>query len=68
MPALRAFFAISSQWRTVVIDNRVVPTALDYKAAKAGLKLAGIKVKPHVWLDVQVIEQAALKAMREKRA
>lgn len=42
-----------------------MPIALDYTAAKAGLKLAGIKVKPNVWADLQTIELAALKAMRE---
>ncbi|WP_181364443.1 DUF1799 domain-containing protein [Ascidiaceihabitans donghaensis] len=66
IPAFHAFLAVCGQWRAFEVDGRIVPIALDYTAARAGLKLAGIKIKPKVWADLQTIELAALKAMREK--
>ncbi|MEP1521622.1 MAG: DUF1799 domain-containing protein [Ascidiaceihabitans sp.] len=66
VPAFHAFLAVCGQWRGFEIEGRTVPIALDYTAAKAGLKLAGIKIKPKVWADLQTIELAAVKAMREK--
>lgn len=38
---------------------------LDYGAAQAGLGLRGLTVTPDQWLQVQVIERAALAAMNE---
>lgn len=39
---------------------------LDYTAARAGLRLAGMKVTPDLWSDVQVIEAAACAALNRK--
>jgi len=38
---------------------------LDYTAARAGLRMSGIRITPQLWAEVQVIESAAVAAMRE---
>ncbi|WP_297772672.1 DUF1799 domain-containing protein [uncultured Roseovarius sp.] len=65
-PAVRAFLAICNQWRTVsagLAGARVI--GLDYGAARDGLEMSGITVTPGLWAEVQVIEGAAVAAMRE---
>ena len=66
LPAFEAFLAVCGQWRVCAVEKRIVAVALDYTAAKAGLELAGMTITPEVWAQVQTIETAALKAMREK--
>lgn len=64
--AVRAFLAVCNQWRTVsagLAGARVI--GLDYAAARAGLEMSGIAVVPGLWAEVQVIEGAAVAAMRE---
>lgn len=36
---------------------------LDYAAARAGLRLAGITMTPALWSDVQIIEAGAVAAL-----
>jgi len=64
--AVRAFLAVCNQWRTIPADlggARVI--GLDYSAARDGLDMSGIEIDPELWASVQVIEGAALAAMRE---
>lgn len=60
--ALNAFLAISTQWR--MADQWAI--GLDYAGARAGLRMAGIKVSPKIWAEVQVIEAGAIKALNRK--
>lgn len=59
--ALNAFLAISTQWR---MAHGVI--GLDYAGARAGLRMAGLKVSPEVWAEIQVIEAGAIKALNRK--
>lgn len=53
-----------SQWRALPqFGARPVWLGLDYSAAEAGLRLAGIAVTPELWADVREIEQGALEAL-----
>jgi hypothetical protein len=64
--AVRAFLAVCNQWRTIsagLAGPRVI--GLDYGAARDGLALSGIEASPDLWAEVQVIEGAAMAAMRE---
>jgi hypothetical protein len=64
---VRAFLAVCNQWRVVpagLAGARVI--GLDYTAARAGLRLAGIGITPDLWAAVQVIEGAAVAAMTER--
>lgn len=66
-PALRAFLAVATQWRYSGGGmGPLFAIGLDYGAARAGLRMAGIKVTPELWSDVQVIEAAATAAMNRK--
>ncbi|ODM48393.1 hypothetical protein A9320_19270 [Ruegeria sp. PBVC088] len=62
--ALEAFAVVSSQWR---IEPRFGAATrwlgLDYTAAEAGLRLAGINVTPDLWADIRQIEQGAKEAL-----
>lgn len=59
--ALNAFLAISTQWR---VSDRAI--GLDYAGVRAGLRMAGLKVSPEVWMEVQVIESGAIAAFNRK--
>lgn len=59
-PIVRAFTAISTQWRTAPIGMGAYRyLGLDYTAAKAGLEMAGITVTAEQWKGVRVMERAA---------
>ncbi|OWV43183.1 hypothetical protein CDZ95_10340 [Mameliella alba] len=62
--ALEAFAVVSTQWR---IEPRFGAATrwlgLDYAAAEAGLRLAGIEVTPGLWADIRQIEQGAKAAL-----
>ncbi len=62
--AVEAFLAVSSQWRTVSVHNRVVPQALDYTAAQAGLQMSGLSIDAATWSEVRTIEQGAMAEFR----
>lgn len=38
---------------------------LDYTAAEAGLRLAGVEMTPDIWRDVRDIEEGARRAFNE---
>lgn len=44
-------------------DGRQHWQGLDYAAARAGLELEGIAVRPHDWAGVRVMERAAASAL-----
>lgn len=68
LSALRAFLAVSTQWRAVErSEGQLRWIGLDYAGARAGLDLAGIAVTPDLWADVQTIETAARAALNERR-
>jgi hypothetical protein len=67
LTALETFAAIGSQWRVAASgEGRLHYLGLDYTAAAAGLGLAGMKVTPGLWSDVQEIEAGALDALNRK--
>lgn len=64
VPALTAFLAVSGQWRVLARQgqpDRVL--GLDYAAAEAGLRLAGIAVTPDTWTELRLIEAGARDAL-----
>lgn len=59
-PALKAFLAVSTQWRAITrMDGSVYWQGLDYAGAERGFALAGIDIDPALWGDVRVMEAAA---------
>ena len=67
IPALNAFLTVSSQWRILVRqDGTYAHLGLDYTAARMGFRLAGLKVPPDLWADVQMIEAGAIAALNRK--
>lgn len=59
--AVETFLAISGQWR--VLPRWGAPPhylGLDYAAAEAGLRLAGVTVSPARWEEVRLIECGAM--------
>jgi hypothetical protein len=67
VPALEAFLSVANQWRVVPRqDGTWLHLGLDYTAARMGFWMAGLKVPPEVWADVQVIESGAVAALNRK--
>lgn len=64
--AVRAFLSVESQIRFTQFGETSMAIGLDYAGARAGLRLAGLKVTPDLWSDVQVIEAAAIAALNRK--
>ena len=59
-----AFLAVTSQWRHASGPGGSMPTGLDYAGVRAGLEARGTEITPGLWADLQVMEFAALSAMR----
>lgn len=66
--AFLAFLSVCTQWRVVASETGLIHTGLDYAAADAGLKRAGIETTPDLWADLRIIETGALAALREERS
>jgi Phage related hypothetical protein (DUF1799) len=67
IPALEAFLTVASQWRMIPRpDGTTLHQGLDYTAARMGFAMAGLKVPPEVWVDVQVIEAGAVAALNRR--
>jgi Phage related hypothetical protein (DUF1799) len=67
--AVMAFFEVCTQFRTVAHGNGMLQrTGLDYLAAEAGFRQAGVAVTPELWQEVRCIEAGVLKADREAEA
>lgn len=45
----------------------LIVLGLDYTAARAGLRAAGIRVTPALWADLQALEIAARDALLRER-
>lgn len=61
-PAFCLFMDMQTQWRM----GMDMPTGLDYTALFALMEVHGIADRRDVFADIQVMEAAALKAMRKK--
>lgn len=66
-PAVEAFLAVSTQWRTTAGMSGLIVIGLDYVGARFGLRAAGIRVTPELWADLQVMEIAARDALMGER-
>lgn len=67
IPAMEAFLTVASQWRMIPRqEGAMLHLGLDYTAARMGFAMAGLKVPPEVWADVQVIEAGAVAALNRK--
>ncbi|MFD1342879.1 DUF1799 domain-containing protein [Litorisediminicola beolgyonensis] len=64
LAAFEAFLEVASQWR-IIPRQAAAPyyAGLDFGAAEAGLRLAGVTVTPELWAQVRVIESAARAAL-----
>ena len=63
-PAMAAFLSVQTQMRFVtggMGERRAL--GLDYTAVRAGFDMAGIKITPAVWNQVQLIELGARNAL-----
>lgn len=64
---VRAFLAVSSQWRTVAegANGAIVPrwVGLDYAGASISLNALEITVTPRLWRGLQTMENAAIRAL-----
>ena len=71
-PAMRAFLALQTQWRTATLSTmeraRLVYLGLDYSAIEPTLRLAGIKRTKRLFAQLQLLERGALDAYRELAA
>lgn len=59
-PALRLFDLMGTQWRWVGVGQRAWRTGLDYAAVPAATKMAGIRMTPRLFSDLQACESEAL--------
>lgn len=66
LPAVEAFLTVSNQFRAAPggMDGPIW-LGLDYAAAEAGLRLAGVEMDPVLWQQVQLIEAGAVAALKE---
>lgn len=64
-PAVRAFLALSTQWRVASLSTRIERLGLDYAAIPSVLKLLGIRKKRLVFAQLRILEAAALSAYGE---
>lgn len=62
--AVMAFLSVASQWRHASGPRGSIPTGLDYAGVRAGLEASKTEVTPELWADLQVMEFAAIAAMR----
>jgi hypothetical protein len=67
---VRAFLAVTSQFRVVVIGGGFEPSRLltmgfDYAGVRAGLDAEGIAVTPDLWRGLKIMEDAAAAALNE---
>lgn len=64
--ALKLFLALGTQWRHAGMDGQ--PVGLDYAAVGPAAKAIGVELTPERFADLAAMEQAALAALRERRA
>ncbi|TSD86023.1 hypothetical protein FFK22_024705 [Mycobacterium sp. KBS0706] len=71
VPAICAWPSVCTQWRTEGVPGGLGPGSLiyiglDYGAAIASTKAAGIDLTPELWADLRVMEAAARKALNSR--
>jgi len=54
-----------SDYDVVVCGGGPSGATTAFYAARAGLRMSGVRITPELWAEVQVIEGAAVAAMRE---
>lgn len=65
--AVRAFFAVDTQWNNLVVGDRLLATGLNYVGVRAALRFLRMPVSAALFADLQLMESAALAAMAERR-
>ena len=70
-PAVCAWSAVCTQWRTESVPGglgpgRLVYIGLDYGAAIASAGAAGIDLTPDLWADLRTMEIAAREALNSR--
>lgn len=59
------FLAMDTQWRTVGMTG--VMQGLDYTAIEPTARLLGVETTPQTFLDLKVMEAAAVRTLAERR-
>jgi len=63
-----AFLTVAGQWRSVPrFGAAPLWLGLDYTAAEAGWRLAGVELTPALFSEVQLIEAGAVQALNAER-
>jgi len=65
--AVRAFCAVATQWNKLVAGDRLIATGLNYAGVRVALRGHRIPFSPALFDELQVMEDAALLAMAERR-
>jgi Phage related hypothetical protein (DUF1799) len=64
VPVVQAFLAVRTQLVFVAgAMGNMVCTGLDYARARAGLRMAGIRLTADQFADLQLVEQGAMQAL-----
>ena len=63
LPALRAFLAVQTQWRTGPLGGVL---GFDYQGVQAALRMMKVKDIPTMFEDLRVMERAALEVLNRK--
>lgn len=67
VPVVEAFLVVSTQWRTALVPTEaglvLRHVGLDYAGARAALSAMRIRVTPHLWNGLAVMELAAKAAL-----
>lgn len=65
--AVQAFLAVDTQWKKLVVGDRLLATGLDYAGVRAALRFLRMPVSPALFADLQLMEAEALAAIVERR-
>jgi hypothetical protein len=61
-----AFLLSTTQWRVAVGMGGVAYLGFDYPGVQAGLTASGIEITPELWMDLRVMEIAAIDLMNAR--
>lgn len=65
VPVLGLFLSLGTQWRWCPISGRRL--GLDYAAIEPAARLQSIEMKPRMFHDLRLMEEAALEAFGERK-
>ena len=65
--AVHAFIAVSTQWKRLLVGDRLLATGLDYSGVREALRFLRIRTSPELFADLQLMENTALDAWSEGR-